>query len=381
MKKSVKNILTLSLAFAMMVICSNLMANNPDETDKKSKKNEKTTPESQIQKLVESRAKVSKCIEDFDENSLKLLVKDNLLLRDENKGYKYNSKGESKKEDYKLIFKSVEKVDDTTYYAVSEFAVYTMKTTIDVDKKGSGRKNKIEYNILPKKTVVTRPDNPKEKAAKELAAAKEDALKSFEAYKNENVNLVDLSSDCDKASKSVKEAKNKEEVEKIKETTLASMTEKVDAAKARIAAELEAADRAKIIVEEEATAFVNDYASQLASFVKNANNMEEVLAMFANNEVEVTVSALNSANKTKTVAEYLNELSKLSNGTYKNNTKLNINVENVELLGTKAIVKVVQKFDGNGVYCDETVKSIELLKENEKVSINKIEVLETKSCK
>lgn len=381
MKKSVKNILTLSLAFAMMVICSNLMANNPDETDKKSKKNEKTTPESQIQKLVESRAKVSKCIEDFDENSLKLLVKDNLLLRDDNKGYKYNSKGESKKEDYKLIFKSVEKVDDTTYYAVSEFAVYTMKTTIDVDKKGSGRKNKIEYNILPKKTVVTRPDNPKEKAAKELAAAKEDALKSFEAYKNENVNLVDLSSDCDKASKSVKEAKNKEEVEKIKETTLASMTEKVDAAKARIAAELEAADRAKIIVEEEATAFVNDYASQLASFVKNVNNMEEVLAMFANNEVEVTVSALNSANKTKTVAEYLNELSKLSNGTYKNNTQLNINVENVELLGTKAIVKVVQKFDGNGVYCDETVKSIELLKENEKVSINKIEVLETKSCK
>lgn len=381
MKKSVKNILTLSLAFAMMVICSNLMANNPDETDKKSKKNEKTTPESQIQKLVESRAKVSKCIEDFDENSLKLLVKDNLLLRDDNKGYKYNSKGESKKEDYKLIFKSVEKVDDTTYYAVSEFAVYTMKTTIDVDKKGSGRKNKIEYNILPKKTVVTRPDTPKEKAAKELAAAKEDALKSFEAYKNENVNLVDLSSDCDKASKSVKEAKNKEEVEKIKETTLASMTEKVDAAKARIAAELEAADRAKIIVEEEATAFVNDYASQLASFVKNANNMEEVLAMFANNEVEVTVSALNSANKTKTVAEYLNELSKLSNGTYKNNTQLNINVENVELLGTKAIVKVVQKFDGNGVYCDETVKSIELLKENEKVSINKIEVLETKSCK
>ena len=381
MKKSVKNILTLSLAFAMMVICSNLMANNPDETDKKSKKNEKTTPESQIQKLVESRAKVSKCIEDFDENSLKLLVKDNLLLRDDNKGYKYNSKGESKKEDYKLIFKSVEKVDDTTYYAVSEFAVYTMKTTIDVDKKGSGRKNKIEYNILPKKTVVTRPDNPKEKAAKELAAAKEDALKSFEAYKNENVNLVDLSSDCDKASKSVKEAKNKEEVEKIKETTLASMTEKVDAAKARIAAELEAADRAKIIVEEEATAFVNDYASQLASFVKNANNVEEVLAMFANNEVEVTVSALNSANKTKTVAEYLNELSKLSNGTYKNNTQLNINVENVELLGTKAIVKVVQKFDGNGVYCDETVKSIELLKENEKVSINKIEVLETKSCK
>lgn len=381
MKKSVKNILTLSLAFAMMVICSNLMANNPDETDKKSKKNEKTTPESQIQKLVESRAKVSKCIEDFDENSLKLLVKDNLLLRDDNKGYKYNRKGETGKEDYKLIFKSVEKVDDTTYYAVSEFAVYTMKTTIDVDKKGSGRKNKIEYNILPKKTVVTRPDNPKEKAAKELAAAKEDALKSFEAYKNENVNLVDLSSDCDKASKSVKEAKNKEEVEKIKETTLASMTEKVDAAKARIAAELEAADRAKIIVEEEATAFVNDYASQLASFVKNANNMEEVLAMFANNEVEVTVSALNSANKTKTVAEYLNELSKLSNGTYKNNTQLNINVENVELLGTKAIVKVVQKFDGNGVYCDETVKSIELLKENEKVSINKIEVLETKSCK
>lgn len=381
MKKSVKNILTLSLAFAMMVICSNLMANNPDETDKKSKKNEKTTPESQIQKLVENRAKVSNCIEDFDENSLKLLVKDNLLLRDDNKGYKYNSKGKNKKEDYKLIFKSVEKVDETTYYAVSEFAVYTMKTTIDVVKKGSGRKNKIEYNILPKKTVVTRPDNPKEKAAKELAAAKEDALKSFEAYKNENVNLVDLSSDCDKASKSVKEAKNKEEVEKIKETTLASMTEKVDAAKARIAAELEAADRAKIIVEEEATAFVNDYASQLASFVKNANNMEEVLAMFANNEVEVTVSALNSANKTKTVAEYLNELSKLSNGTYKNNTQLNINVENVELLGTKAIVKVVQKFDGNGVYCDETVKSIELLKENEKVSINKIEVLETKSCK
>ena len=381
MKKSVKNILTLSLAFAMMVICSNLMANNPDETDKKSKKNEKTTPESQIQKLVENRAKVSNCIEDFDENSLKLLVKDNLLLRDDNKGYKYNSKGKNKKEDYKLIFKSVEKVDETTYYAVSEFAVYTMKTTIDVVKKGSGRKNKIEYNILPKKTVVTRPDTPKEKAAKELAAAKEDALKSFEAYKNENVNLVDLSSDCDKASKSVKEAKNKEEVEKIKETTLASMTEKVDAAKARIAAELEAADRAKIIVEEEATAFVNDYASQLASFVKNANNMEEVLAMFANNEVEVTVSALNSANKTKTVAEYLNELSKLSNGTYKNNTQLNINVENVELLGTKAIVKVVQKFDGNGVYCDETVKSIELLKENEKVSINKIEVLETKSCK
>ena len=381
MKKSVKNILTLSLAFAMMVICSNLMANNPDETDKKSKKNEKTTPESQIQKLVENRAKVSNCIEDFDENSLKLLVKDNLLLRDDNKGYKYNSKGKNKKEDYKLIFKSVEKVDETTYYAVSEFAVYTMKTTIDVVKKGSGRKNKIEYNILPKKTVVTRPDNPKEKAAKELAAAKEDALKSFEAYKNENVNLVDLSSDCDKASKSVKEAKNKEEVEKIKETTLASMTEKVDAAKARIAAELEAADRAKIIVEEEATAFVNGYASQLASFVKNANNMEEVLAMFANNEVEVTVSALNSANKTKTVAEYLNELSKLSNGTYKNNTQLNINVENVELLGTKAIVKVVQKFDGNGVYCDETVKSIELLKENEKVSINKIEVLETKSCK
>lgn len=381
MKKSVKNILTLSLAFAMMVICSNLMANNPDETDKKSKKKEKTTPESQIQKLVEDRDKVSKCIEDFDENSLKLLVKDNLLLRDDNKGYKYNSKGENKKEDYKLIFKSVEKVDDTTYYAVSEFAVYTMKTTIDVDKRGSGRRNNIKYNILPKKTVVTRPDNPKEKAAKELAAAKEDALKSFEAYKNENVNLVDLSSDCDKASKSVKEAKNKEEVEKIKETTLASMTEKVDAAKARIAAELEAADRAKIIVEEEATAFVNDYASQLASFVKNANNMEEVLAMFANNEVEVTVSALNSANKTKTVAEYLNELSKLSNGTYKNNTQLNINVENVELLGTKAIVKVVQKFDGNGVYCDETVKSIELLKENEKVSINKIEVLETKSCK
>ena len=130
MKKSVKNILTLSLAFAMMVICSNLMANNPDETDKKSKKNEKTTPESQIQKLVESRAKVSKCIEDFDENSLKLLVKDNLLLRDDNKGYKYNSKGESKKEDYKLIFKSVEKVNDTTYYAVSAFDVYTMKTTI-----------------------------------------------------------------------------------------------------------------------------------------------------------------------------------------------------------------------------------------------------------
>lgn len=381
MKKSVKNILTLSLAFAMMVVCSNLMANNPDETDKKSKKNEKTTPESQIQKLVEDRAKVSKCIEDFDENSLKLLVKDNLLLRDDknNTGYKYNKKG--KKEDYKLIFKSVEKVDDTTYYAVSAFDVYTMKTTIDVDKNGSGRRNNIKYNILPKKTVVTRPDTPKEKAAKELAAAKEDALKSFEAYKNENVNLVDLSSDCDKASKSVKEAKNKEEVEKIKETTLASMTEKVDAAKARIAAELEAADRAKIIVEEEATAFVNDYASQLASFVKNANNMEEVLAMFANNEVEVTVSALNSANKTKTVAEYLNELSKLSNGTYKNNTQLNINVENVELLGTKAIVKVVQKFDGNGVYCDETVKSIELLKENEKVSINKIEVLETKSCK
>ena len=325
-------------------------------------------------------------IEDFDENSLKLLVKDNLLLRDDknNTGYKYNKKGkkeEGKKEDYKLIFKSVEKVDDTTYYAVSAFDVYTMKTTIDVDKNGSGRRNNIKYNILPKKTVVTRPDTPKEKAAKELAASKEDALKSFEAYKNENVNLVDLSSDCDKASKSVKEAKNKEEVEKIKETTLASMTEKVDAAKARIAAELEAADRAKIIVEEEATAFVNDYASQLASFVKNANNMEEVLAMFANNEVEVTVSALNSANKTKTVAEYLNELSKLSNGTYKNNTQLNINVENVELLGTKAIVKVVQKFDGNGVYCDETVKSIELLKENEKVSINKIEVLETKSCK
>lgn len=379
MKKIEKNILTLSLTFAMMLNCANLLASNSDD-EKKTKTKKKVDPvEARMQKIFDGK-KISGCVDYLNDNSIDRLIKDKLFERKENGKIVYNSKGDDRKEDYKIEYKTFKKVNDTLYLAETTFGVYTMVSKVDVKIKGK-KQNSVDCLVLDKESDVTRPETSKEKTARELKEAKEDALKSFEAYKNENVNLVDLSSDCDKASKSVKEAKNKEEVEKIKETTLASMTEKVDAAKARIAAELEAADRAKIIVEEEATAFVNDYASQLASFVKNANNMEEVLAMFANNEVEVTVSALNSANKTKTVAEYLNELSKLSNGTYKNNTQLNINVENVELLGTKAIVKVVQKFDGNGVYCDETVKSIELLKENEKVSINKIEVLETKSCK
>lgn len=365
MKKIVKNILMLSLTFVMIGIYGNLYANTPDEDkDKEIKEKIKNVFKNNNGK---PKLKVSKFTKYFDDNSRELLIKDGLLT----------SRGKVKKnENYDINFKSSNKVDSTTYFAISTFGKYGVESTVIIsyDKRGQITGTTIEKNG----SKVT--DLQKEK----LEAAKTEAKQVLEAYKNENVNLVDLSSDCEDGCKSIDAAKVINAVNTTKDNTLASMTKKVDAAKAKIAAEaaeLEAADRAKLINEEEATAFVNNYASQLASFVKNANNMEEVLAMFANNEVEVTVSALNSANKTKTVAEYLNELSKLSNGTYKNNTQLNINVENVELLGTKAIVKVVQNFDGNGVYCDETVKSIELLKENEKVSINNIEVLETKSCK
>lgn len=368
MKKIVKNILMLSLTFVMIGIYGNLYANTPDEDkDKEIKEKIKNVFKNNKGK---PKLTVSKFIKYFDDNSRELLMKDGLL---DSRG-KFHKDKENK--NYDINFKSSNKVDSTTYFAISTFGKYGVESTVIIsyNKRGQIAGATIKKNG----SKVT--DLQKEK----LEAAKTEAKQVLEAYKNENVNLVDLSSDCEDGCKSIDAAKVINAVNTTKDNTLASMTKKVDAAKAKIAAkaaELEAADRAKLIVEEEATAFVNDYASQLASFVKNANNMEEVLAMFANNEVEVTVSALNSANKTKTVAEYLNELSKLSNGTYKNNTQLNINVENVELLGTKAIVKVVQNFDGNGVYCDETVKSIELLKENEKVSINKIEVLETKSCK
>lgn len=376
MKKIVKNILMLSLTFVMIGIYGNLYANTPDEDkDKEIKEKIKNVFKKNNGK---PKLNVSKFTKYFDDNSRELLMKDGLLdSRGKfQKKVKENKKTIKENENYDINLKSSNKVDSTTYFAISTFGKYGVESTVIIsyDKRGQIAGATIEK----KGSKVT--DLQKEK----LEAAKTEAKQVLEAYKNENVNLVDLSSDCEDGCKSIDAAKVINAVNTTKDNTLASMTKKVDAAKAKIAAkaaELEAADRAKLINEEEATAFVNNYASQLASFVKNANNMEEVLAMFANNEVEVTVSALNSANKTKTVAEYLNELSKLSNGTYKNNTQLNINVENVELLGTKAIVKVVQNFDGNGVYCDETVKSIELLKENEKVSINKIEVLETKSCK
>lgn len=379
MKKIEKNILTLSLTFAMMLNCANLLASNSDD-EKKTKTKKKVDPvEARMQKIFDGK-KISGCVDYLNDNSIDRLIKDKLFERKENGKIVYNSKGDDRKEDYKIEYKTFKKVNDTLYLAETTFGVYTMVSKVDVKITGK-KQNSVGCLVLDKESDVTRPETSKEKTARELKEAKEDALKSFEAYKNENVNLVDLSSDCDKASKSVKEAKNKEEVENIKEITLASMTKKVDAVKVQIEEAIAAADRAKIIVEEEAADFVNDYAGQLASFVKNANNKEEILAMFANNEVEVTVSTLYSANKTKTVADYLNELSKISNGTYKNKAELNVNVESVELLGAKAIVKVVQNFDGNGAYCDETVKSIELVKENEKISINKIKVLETKSCK
>lgn len=100
-----------------------------------------------------------------------------------------------------------------------------------------------------------------------------------------------------------------------------------------------------------------------------------------NDTCEIGVSTLISGNKTETIANYLKNLSVIAKNTYKNNVEFDINIENIDLFGEKAIVKVIQYFDGNGVYCDVTTKSIELVKQNEKVAINKIEVIETKSCK
>lgn len=380
MKKLVKNILTLSLTFAMIGIYGNLSADNSGETKKKSKKN---VVESGIQKEFGKRKKVSNCIDDFNKESKNLLVKDNVLKKRNNKKGEFKGYDVADKvKDYSIIFKSIEKVNDTVYHVLSTFGdtntVYTMKSTFDV-LVDSERNNKLrKCEMLTGKSVVTRPDTPKEieaKLAKQLKADQESALKELEAYKKNSADIVNLSEDYKNAETAIKAAETSEEVKTIKENALASMKEKVNAA-------IAVADNAKkLISEEEATTFVNDYANYLSSFVKNVNNKEEVLSMFANEEVEVGVSTLSSGKKTETVANYLNKLAEILNDTYKNNIELNINVENVELFGNKAVVKVVQNFDGNGVYCDVTIKSIELVKENEKTTINKIEVLETKSCK
>ena len=227
MKKIVKNILTLSLTFSMIVSAGYLFANNPDETEqKKSKKNAKSI-ESEIQKIIEDRKKVSNCIEDFNDASLDLLMKDKLIIHDE-KGYKYNGKGKNKKEDYKITFESVEKINDSTYLAISSFDVYTMKSTVDVITKGSGRKNKFECTISPKMSVVVRPDTPEEiaeKLEKQLRLDKESSLQELEAYKNNSANIVDLSEYFTNAKALITNAETSEEVLEIKSSALTAMKE------------------------------------------------------------------------------------------------------------------------------------------------------------
>lgn len=377
MKKIVKNILTLSLTFSMIVSAGYLFANNPDETEqKKSKKNAKSI-ESEIQKIIEDRKKVSNCIEDFNDASLDLLMKDKLIIHDE-KGYKYNGKGKNKKEDYKITFESVEKINDSTYLAISSFDVYTMKSTVDVITKGSGRKNKFECTISPKMSVVVRPDTPEEiaeKLEKQLRLDKESSLQELEAYKNNSANIVDLSEYFTNAKALITNAETSEEVLEIKSSVLTAMKEMVGEAISVI--EL----AKKVISEEEASNFVDNYANLLKEYVRKANNTQEIITLFMNDTCEIGVSTLISGNKTETIANYLKNLSVIAKNTYKNNVEFDINIENIDLFGEKAIVKVIQYFDGNGVYCDVTTKSIELVKQNEKVAINKIEVIETKSCK
>lgn len=379
MKKLLKRILVLSLVFTMIGSVTTLSA-NPKEENVEQVASEENDIEIKIQRAMKKRKRVSSCIKenDFNQKGLDLLLKDSLILKAETGEYKYNKRGENKKEDFEIVYSSIEKVDDTTYYAISTFDKYTMKTQFHVPSIK-------KCDIVPGCSMLTRPDTPEEiaeKLAKKLVEDKHSAISALDQYRINAASVIDLNEYFIIVESQINAAETSEQVKDIYETSIAVMKEKVQTKNEENNMIIYLAK--KNISNEEAIDFINNFALELSLFAKNPeNHLNELSSMFLNESVEVSVSSLITKGKVETVVSYLDNLSRLAKTIYNNNVILNISLESdsVELFGDNAVVKVLQTFNGNEIYKDVTIKSISLAKQNEKIYISKIDVLETKPIK
>ncbi len=379
----------------LMVVCLTIMSSNVFAANKQKEKQSKTTEVKEkvsLDKLKTEITKVTNNLElkaleqNLDAKTQELLLQDSVITEKKSGRkvtFQFNPDIKGKMIHHRI--QTLQKTQDT-----DTLIVYT--TEGDFDKKYN---MEFKWNLVSKRGhfKYTKRDlknnciiSITKKPTKEEIDA---AYKELKTYVDENKEIIDLTKDYTTAQSKIKKAKMPAEVNKLKEDALAAMKQKVEDERKRqaeIAAKEAAAQTdAEQVAQSNAQieGRVNEFGSALSAFAKSGDKVQqqELLAMFVSADAPVTVSSIKHGNKTKTIKQYLNSLAQLSKANYNKNVDLNIAIDGTpESTESNASVIVKQSFNGNGKYCDTTIKKIYLTQQGDKLVISKIEVVETIAC-